>query len=219
VLLMSDIIAPAVLPSSRAPRFLLFWWATSPVRVSLRLSLQDGRSNCYTDEGYDLVIWGAAEVSITICAASVPLLRVLVREVRNITQRTGARYALGDRDEDKDVSSSFHRKSQGVGASYRSSTVLVTAGPGTDSDGIGPYTNDQWKLLQLHIGRLSGVDHGRGGSEDDTDNVKAMEAAAASAHSRRVSSGRILQTQEVTVQYHARESIDGRETGQDGKMV
>ncbi|KAK1760135.1 hypothetical protein QBC47DRAFT_289771 [Echria macrotheca] len=39
----------------------------------------------FTYEGYDLVIWGTAEVAITICAASVPLLRVLIREVRSRT--------------------------------------------------------------------------------------------------------------------------------------
>ncbi|KAK0737829.1 hypothetical protein B0T18DRAFT_354511, partial [Schizothecium vesticola] len=41
----------------------------------------------FTYSGYDLVIWGAAEVAITICAASVPLLRVLIREVRSLTRQ------------------------------------------------------------------------------------------------------------------------------------
>jgi hypothetical protein len=127
----------------------------------------------------------------------VPLLRVLVREVRNITQKTERRYGVEDHDEED---ASFHGKSQ----PRRSSTVVVTGGPGT---GI---TNDQWKILHLNLGRFN----------DSDNDVKAIEAAAASAHSRRASSGRILQTHEVRVQYHpARESSAGIRAGADEKMV
>lgn len=35
-----------------------------------------------TDHGYDLVIWGTAESATTIMAASIPVLRVLFRDIR-----------------------------------------------------------------------------------------------------------------------------------------
>lgn len=35
-----------------------------------------------TDEGGNLVIWGSAEVATTIMAASIPVLRVLIRDIR-----------------------------------------------------------------------------------------------------------------------------------------
>ncbi|KAK1833996.1 hypothetical protein QBC39DRAFT_389658 [Podospora conica] len=50
----------------------------------------------FTYEGYDLVIWGGAEVAITICAASVPLLRVLIREVRSLTRQRYGYVQAGD---------------------------------------------------------------------------------------------------------------------------
>ncbi|EGO55826.1 hypothetical protein NEUTE1DRAFT_103236 [Neurospora tetrasperma FGSC 2508] len=39
------------------------------------------------NHGYRLIIWGAAEVATTICAASIPQLRVLAREVVIITHQ------------------------------------------------------------------------------------------------------------------------------------
>jgi len=136
----------------------------------------------------------------------VPLLRVLVREVRHITQRTGARDGGGrDPEQDdleKDSASSFHRKSQGVGAGDRSSTVVVTGGPASKDQN---FNLDQWKLL--HFGSFTGADNGYEKDRIDSnassnDDMKAIEAGVASGHSRRASSGRILQTHEVTIQFH-----------------
>ncbi|KAK4445941.1 hypothetical protein QBC34DRAFT_357576 [Podospora aff. communis PSN243] len=157
----------------------------------------------FTYEGYDLVIWSAAEVAITICAACVPLLRVLIREVRNITQKTGDKMIT-------EASFSFHRKSQGVGASRRESTVVITGGPPAQD----AEKDTQWKLLALNFGNFPGLGSapGREASEEERNNMKAMEAAANSAHSNRASLGRILQTQEVTVKYHSREEAESKET-------
>lgn len=54
------------------------------VKCSKLLLLLNGD---FTYEGYNLVIWGASEVAITFMAASIPVLRVLVREVRTMTRR------------------------------------------------------------------------------------------------------------------------------------
>ncbi len=40
-----------------------------------------------TDDGVDLFIWGNAETNVTIIAASIPILRVLVREVKSSARR------------------------------------------------------------------------------------------------------------------------------------
>jgi hypothetical protein len=40
-----------------------------------------------TEDGVDLFIWGNAESSVTIIAASIPILRVLVREARTSARR------------------------------------------------------------------------------------------------------------------------------------
>ncbi|KAK5662132.1 hypothetical protein OQA88_8037 [Cercophora sp. LCS_1] len=133
----------------------------------------------FTYEGYDLVIWGAAEVAITICAASVPLLRVLVREVRNrTTQRRYGYHATHNTAADNKESAnnmktseadddSFHSKSYGAGTLNRQSTVVVTAGP-----------ESQWKL-DFDPGSYPGAGIG---------------------------SDRIVQTHQITVQYHRRDS-------------
>jgi len=40
-----------------------------------------------SDDGVTLFIWGNAESCVTIIAASIPILRVLVREVKDATRR------------------------------------------------------------------------------------------------------------------------------------
>ncbi|KAK3689145.1 hypothetical protein B0T22DRAFT_380612 [Podospora appendiculata] len=41
----------------------------------------------FTYDGYILIMWGSAEVAITIMAASIPVLRVLIRDVGMVTRR------------------------------------------------------------------------------------------------------------------------------------
>lgn len=127
----------------------------------------------------------------------MPLLRVLVREVRNITQKTERKYGQGDRDDD--AASTFQRKSQGVGSSRRASMVVITGGRPVED----PEKDNQWKLLALNFGHLPGlgITFGKGNGSDGVE-AKALEAGVGPTHSRRAS-GRILQTQEVTVQYHS----------------
>ncbi|KAK0724615.1 hypothetical protein B0H67DRAFT_632183 [Lasiosphaeris hirsuta] len=131
----------------------------------------------FTYEGYDLVIWGVAEVSITIMATSIPLLRVLFREVRSITQKKyGAQVESASGD-------TYQRKSYGAGALQRASTVIVTA------------DSYPWKM-----------------DLDPSSYPNTIQEDDRSSHSgdspQKSSSGRIWQTQEITVQYHQRGAGD-----------
>lgn len=67
----------------------------------------------FTFESYSLVAWGAAEVATTIMASSIPVLRVLVREVKAITSK---KYGF---------SSGNNSRSNGTNSLGRSDTVIV----------------------------------------------------------------------------------------------
>lgn len=56
----------------------LFAACTAFVKCSM---IPEMRSDDFSFQAYRLIIWGAAEVATTICAASIPQLRVLFREV------------------------------------------------------------------------------------------------------------------------------------------
>ena len=51
------------------------------------LTTDPSTDSLLTDDGIDLFIWGNAESAVTIIAASIPILRVLVREVRSTARR------------------------------------------------------------------------------------------------------------------------------------
>jgi hypothetical protein len=53
-----------------------------------------------TDDGIPLVIWGIAEAAVTIMAASVPMLRMLVKTVK-ATNRHNQRPRIVDNDQVK----------------------------------------------------------------------------------------------------------------------
>jgi len=134
-------------------------------------------------------------VAITICAASVPLLRVLIREVRNRTtqRRYGYHQAASATD---DTSHKQHQQQQqtadsfpaGPGNLHRSSTVVITAEP----------VPSQWKLELNPVSDIFVMD------DDDDDDEKTM-GNGNNNNPKRSSSGRILQTHEVRVQYHDRQ--------------
>ena len=66
-------------------------------------------------DGWRLEIWGTTEVAVTIMAASIPVLRVLIKEVTTATRR----YASGDVN-------SFHSKSFNSPSSARFKTVVTS---------------------------------------------------------------------------------------------
>ncbi|KAF6798759.1 integral membrane protein [Colletotrichum musicola] len=84
-------------------------------------------------DGVDLFIWGNAESCVTIVAASIPVLRVLIREVRS----SGRRYYIsgGPRPEDAFSSSTLQPRA----ARKEPARTIVTV-----SGGRTPKTPDNW---------------------------------------------------------------------------
>lgn len=69
------------------------------------------------DEGIDLFIWGNAESCVTIVAASIPILRVLIRDVKTSYRK----YYVSEHNDN----TSSARKSRVRGPNH---SVVVTAG-------------------------------------------------------------------------------------------
>lgn len=84
-----------------------------------------------TDRGADLVIWGTAETAVTIIAASIPVLRMLIQDVKRTARMR---------------SESDHARSGHLGSRLGKSFVTVTASaPYSDKDSTSSGTgNDDW---------------------------------------------------------------------------
>lgn len=54
-----------------------------------------------SDDGIPLVIWGIAEAAVTIMAASVPMLRILVKTVKATNRHNQRRPRIIDPDNDR----------------------------------------------------------------------------------------------------------------------
>ncbi|KAK3312689.1 hypothetical protein B0H66DRAFT_643870 [Apodospora peruviana] len=134
----------------------------------------------FTFEGYNLVIWGSGEVAITIVAASIPVLRVLVREVRVATRRRYGYSPTGG------VESGSHMKMKkdqtaSAGTVQRSNSTIVTVTSG-------------YKPGKRMSGSFSTLDDLESGSMSE-ETMKRLSDA---------NPRKILQTQEITVSYHER---------------
>ncbi len=92
--------------------------------------LGDGRSDPPpTDDGVDLFLWGNLESTITIIAASIPILRVLIRDVKTSAVRY---YASGD--------DSMAMRSKGgqhtTNTTLSTTAVVISSGPPRISLGV-----------------------------------------------------------------------------------
>jgi hypothetical protein len=105
-------------------------------------------------------------------ASSIPVLRVLIRDVKATTRRL-----YGSSSDD-----TYHTKSYGAGSLARSNTVVVA-------------TNQKRTALEIGITRLKSIRKARSDEWSDT-NVLVNEPGK----------GEIVQTQEINIQYHARNS-------------
>ena len=151
---------------------------------------QPSNSGCVTDEGYDLVIWGGAEVAITICAASVPLLRVLIREVRSLTrQRYG--YVQAGAGSAAEEGTASHKKDPSEKSRPSRSSTLVESG----ETGKG----HRWTLDMNRDSYRGAAFGGWPGEESSKENTPKPLG------------GKILRVSEFEMQYHQRQ-----EKGDDG---
>ncbi|KAK3317380.1 hypothetical protein B0T19DRAFT_434879 [Cercophora scortea] len=77
----------------------------------------------FTYNGYILIMWGSAEVAITIMAASIPVLRVLIRDVGMGTRRP---YSGNEGDLVRD--GTYHATSYGTGTVQQSNAAVAASG-------------------------------------------------------------------------------------------
>ncbi|KAM7185679.1 hypothetical protein V8F20_011703 [Naviculisporaceae sp. PSN 640] len=149
----------------------------------------------FTYESYNLVIWGSAEVAITIVAASIPVLRVLFRELREATTRR--RYGNGIH--------SAAAPGSNRGVVTPTSKKTLTAGTGTRA-GAGTEQQIQ-RSNSMIVTVTSGYKRGRTNSGSSTSSSLDDDLEAGrgmSSEEKRLSDanpGKIVQTQEITVRY------------------
>ncbi|KAH8882359.1 hypothetical protein GQ53DRAFT_701189, partial [Thozetella sp. PMI_491] len=103
----------------------------------------------FTFDGWRLAVWGTCEVAVTIVAASIPVLRVLIKEVKSTaTRRLGSR---GDH--------SFHSKSFGSTSVTRFNTVVTSdRKKGHDAGAVSNFSRPAGQ--QNPLGKAGGVQLG-----------------------------------------------------------
>ncbi|KAM7183875.1 hypothetical protein V8F33_013326 [Rhypophila sp. PSN 637] len=148
----------------------------------------------FTYDGHHLIIWGSAEVAITIVAASIPVLRVLFRELREATTRR--RYGCGV-------------ESAAASGSNRNAVAQKTKNPRT---GTGEGTDQLQRSNSMVVTVTSGYKRGRTSSGSPSLDVD-LEAGSRvmSSEEKRLSDanpGKIVQTQEITVRYFEKDDDD-----------
>ncbi|KAK4214934.1 hypothetical protein QBC37DRAFT_439838 [Rhypophila decipiens] len=154
----------------------------------------------FTYEGHHLIIWGSAEVAITIMAASIPVLRVLVRELREATTRR--RYGYG-----------VDMESGAASGSNRNAVAQKKKSPMTGT-GTGEGTDQLQRSNSMVVTVTSGYRRGRtssGSSSLDADLEAGSGSRVMSSEEKRLSDanpGKIVQTQEITVRYFEKDDDD-----------
>jgi hypothetical protein len=141
-----------------------------------------------------LLIWGAAEIAMTIVAASIPFLRVLLREARSSNGlRTGYRYGY-----DHPGDNGYAFGSQG-GTVLRSKVSITGGRPRTF---IRSTTDSSMPSFSQPKAQRSGPRPSKGSPGDDGSDKSILNMPAAE--------GRIVQTQEVNVEYHQSPFASGK---------
>lgn len=148
------------------------------------------------DESYNLVIWGSAEVAITIVAASIPVLRVLFRELREATTRRRYGNGVG--------SAAAPGSNRGVVTPTSKKTLTAGTGAGTEQQ--------LQRSNSMIVTVTSGYKRGRTSSGSSTSFDDDLEAGRGmSSEEKRLSDanpGKIVQTQEITVRYFEKDDDD-----------
>ncbi|KAL2270727.1 hypothetical protein VTJ83DRAFT_98 [Remersonia thermophila] len=139
-------------------------------------------------DGVDLWFWGNAEISVTIIAASIPMLRVLVRDVRSATRRT---YAAG-----YDPS---HNATELTAGKRNTRIITITSGGGTKKGGSSEDSDAELGYHKSAIGMIEDDDHSdQGILRDDNGHCDALKI------------GRIVQTSKFQIKYDTKEVPSGK---------
>jgi hypothetical protein len=149
----------------------------------------------FTYDGVKLVIWGTAEVTTSIMAASIPVLRVVVREIRTTA---GAYYG------NKYGTVNPVASQEGV-ATARTSDRTGRSTYRTNITGKGDGEVDFEAGNAIVSARAVS-----GGVEDDRSDKSILRTAQPSPVGQAVvpSAGRILQTNEIRLEYSRRRDDD-----------
>ncbi|TGJ83679.1 hypothetical protein E0Z10_g5056 [Xylaria hypoxylon] len=138
-------------------------------------------SPTFSTKATTLVIWFTAEPATTIIAASIPVLRALIKEIHS----SGAKYLSHERY------ASGRQEGSGIKGSARSQTK----GNGSKKRGSAFYTS---RVVTTVTGNGSKYPYDNNG---DTGSDKSILEATAAP-------GKIMQTQEVRLSYHDRSDND-----------
>ncbi|KAL1837602.1 hypothetical protein VTJ49DRAFT_3620 [Mycothermus thermophilus] len=137
-------------------------------------------------DGVDLWLWGNAETSVTIIAASIPMLRVLIRDVRTATRRTyGAGY--GDSHDGAELTT----------GKRNTRIITITSGGGGGGTRKGP-AEDSDAELGFHKSAMGMI-------EDDDHSDRGILGDEHHAHSEALKMGRIVQTSKFQIKYDTKE--------------
>ncbi|KAI0815922.1 hypothetical protein GGR55DRAFT_630969 [Xylaria sp. FL0064] len=151
---------------------------TAVIRTVFLPTLAEGAS--FSTKATTLVIWFVAEPSTTIIAASIPVLRALIKEIHT----SGAKYFSGEK--------------------YASGRVDVSGAKGTARSNT--KGNSRKGESAFHTSRVVTTVTGRGTKcpydvHGDTGSAKSILEATTEP-------GKIMQTQEVRLSYHDRSDND-----------
>ncbi|KAK4226274.1 hypothetical protein QBC38DRAFT_500481 [Podospora fimiseda] len=200
----------------------IFAGITAFVKASKILIL--GGKN-FTYEGCALLAWTAAEISTTIMASCIPVLRVLFRELRDGSVRRHRWNGIGSYKLTRSGGTSSGQKSRGTGRRSHS----ATGGPGRA--GASQWGMDFERIVsreelevegngvekgkpRVKIGASGNVSRGR--SAAGSGQQVLMELPAERSASRNL--GVIVQTQEFEVRYEEPNSDQRNIVGRSGQI-
>jgi hypothetical protein len=133
------------------------------------------------------VIWGDAEIAMTIVAASIPVLRVLLKDVKSSSGRGGYRYGYDANGGDNDYA-------------YGSKGGTVLRSRISISGGLAPRNF----MDPIPKGGAVFTSQRKFGSLPSREKIESDDGSDKSILNMPVAPGRIMQTQEINVEYHHR---------------
>ncbi|KAI0843255.1 hypothetical protein F5Y06DRAFT_254422 [Hypoxylon sp. FL0890] len=123
------------------------------------------KSDNFADDVFELSIWSIAEIATTIMAASIPVLRALVREATGTSGRLGCPITY-IRDRSREVASRVRGNYASLAASRRPKAVKPSVDTASDDRAELNKTNTNGQILKMEEVHVQSADRG---AEDDFD--------------------------------------------------
>ncbi|KAI0095320.1 hypothetical protein F4776DRAFT_677637 [Hypoxylon sp. NC0597] len=106
------------------------------------------KSDKFADDVFELSIWSIAEIATTMMAASIPVLRALVREATGTSGRLGCPIAY-IRDRSRDVASRVRSNHASLAASRRSKTLRPCVDTASDDKTELNKTSTNGQIIKM----------------------------------------------------------------------